>query len=63
MYHHDSFHLRKNGRGNEWEGGRRIRKTTKKCLELNKISNLTSPKNSLENAIKVGFFLLSSKTI
>ena len=30
MYHHNSFHLRKNGRGNEWVGGGRIRKTTKK---------------------------------
>ena len=27
MYHLNSFHLRKNGRGNEWVGEGRIQKT------------------------------------
>ena len=35
----------------------------KKGLEINKLSTLASLKNSLKNAIKVVFFLISSLTI
>ena len=62
MHHLNTFHLHKNGGGNEWAGGGHIQKTIKKCHEINKISTLTSPKNSSENAIKVGIFLTSSLT-
>ena len=48
----------KNEDVNEWVEGRRIQKTTKKCHEINKISTLTSPNNSLQNAMKVGVFLM-----
>ena len=59
----DTFHLHKNGGGSEWAGWGRIQKTIKKCQEINKIPTLTSPKNSLQNAIKARIFLLSSLTI
>ena len=46
------------------KGGRgRIQKTIKKCHEINKIATLTLPKNSFQNAIKTGIFLLSSIAI
>ena len=38
-------------------------KPEKQCLEINKLSTLTSRKNSLKNAIKLRFFLQSSPTI
>ena len=38
-------------------------KPEKQCLEINKLSTLTSRKNSLKNAIKMRFFLQSSLTI
>ena len=40
-----------------------IQKTIKKCHEFNKISTLTSNKNSLKKAMKLGFFSLSYLTI
>ena len=50
--------------GWEWMGGWGcIQKTIKKFHEINIISSLTSNKNSLKKAIKLGFFLLSSLTI
>ena len=45
--------------GGESSGGW-IKKAMKKCDEFNKISTLTSNKNSLEKAMKLGVFLLSS---
>ena len=43
--------------GCESKGGWRcIQKSTKKWWEINKISTLTSPKNSLQNDLKVGTF-------
>ena len=56
MYHLNSFHVRKNGLGNEWTGGGRIKKTIKKCPVVLKTSTLTSRKNSLKNARKFGVF-------
>ena len=41
----------------------RIQKTTKKCYKINKISILTLPNNSLQNAMRVRIFLLLSLTI
>ena len=38
-------------------------KPGKNSMQFNKISNLTSNKNSLKKAMNVGFFLLSSSTI
>ena len=48
----------KNAGVNEWVVGRRIQKTTKKRYKVNKISTLTSPNNSSQNAMKVGVFLM-----
>ena len=44
-----------------WGGGgvgreRIKKKSINKCNEINKISTLTSHKNSLQDAIKIGFF-------
>ena len=44
-------------------GGGRIKRIINKYQEISKIPTLTSHKNSLQNAIKVGLFLLSSLTI
>ena len=63
MYHLNSFHVRKNGRGNDWAGEGRIKKTIKKCPVVLKTSTLTSRKNSLKNARKFGVFSLPSLTI
>ena len=63
IYHLITFHLHKNGRGNDWASGRCIQKTIKKCYEINKFLTLTSPKNTLQSAVKVGTFLLSPLTI
>ena len=50
--------------GWESKGSRgRIRKTIKKLHEINEILTLTSPYKNLQNAVKVGIFLLSSLTI
>ena len=47
-----------------WEGGGvRIQKPIKKCHEINIISALTQPNNSLKKAMKLGVFLLSSLTL
>ena len=46
-----------------WRTGKRIQKTINKCHEINKISTLTSSKNSSENAINVKIFLMSFLTI
>ena len=40
---------------NGWKGDV-SKKPPKKCHEINKISTLTSPNNSLQNAMKVGVF-------
>ena len=45
--------------GGGGESGGCIKKAMKKCDEFNKISTLTSNKNSLEKAMKLGVFLLS----
>ena len=45
------------------DGWRHIQKTIKKCHEIHKIPTLASPKNSLQNDIKAGIFLLASLTI
>ena len=63
MYHLNTFHLQQNEGSSEWVGGRCIQRTIKKCHEINKVSTLTSHKNSLQNTMKVEFFFLRSLTI
>ena len=63
MSHVNTFHLHRNQGGSEWDGGGQIQKSIKKCHEINKISTLTSPSNSLQNAMNFGIFLLLSLTI
>ena len=58
MYHFSTFCFQKNEGVNDWAGEGHIQKTTKKYREIKKIPTLTSPKNSLKNAMKVGIFLL-----
>ena len=60
MYHLSSFHWQENEGGSELAAGRGIQKTVKICHEINKISALTPPYNSLKKAMNVGVFLLSS---
>ena len=56
MYHLNNSHLHKNGGGSEWVGGRGIQKTIKRCHEINIISALTRPNNSLKKTMNVGVF-------
>ena len=56
MYLLNTFQIPKDECVNEWVGGRSIQKTTKKRYKINKISTLTSPNNSLQNAMKVEIF-------
>ena len=63
MYLLNTIHIAKNESVNEWVKGRRIQQTIKKCHENNTISTLKSPSNSLQNAVKVGVFLMQSLTI
>ena len=62
MYHLSTFYFQKDEAVSDWAGDGCIQKTTKKFHENSKISTLTSPKNSLKNAVKVGIFLMSSLT-
>ena len=57
MYHLNTFNLQQNEGGSDLTGGRGIQKTIKKCHEINMISALTRPNNSLKNATNVGVFL------
>ena len=56
------FHLYEKQCGNEWVsevggvGEEGHLKMIQKCLGINKILTLTSPKNSSQNAITVGIF-------
>ena len=63
MYHVNTFHLDQNEGGSELAAGRGIQNTIKRCHEINKISALTRPTNSLKKAMNVGIFLMSSLTI
>ena len=63
MYHLNTFNLQQNEGGSDLTGGRGIQKTMKKWHAINIISTLRSNKNSLKNAMKLGFFFLSSLTI
>ena len=56
MYHLNIFHFHTNEGGSEWTGRGRIRKTINKCDEINKISTLTSPNNSLQNTMNFEIF-------
>ena len=40
----------------EWADKVHIQRNTKKCHEINNVSTLTLPNNSLQNAMKVGIF-------
>ena len=63
MYHLNNFYLHQNEGGSELGGGRSIKKTIKRRHEVNIISALTGPNNSLKKSMKLGVFLLSSLTI
>ena len=63
IYLLNTFQIPKNKGVNEWVGWRRIQETTKKWHKINEISTLSLLNNSLQNATKVGMFLLSFKTI
>ena len=56
MYHLNTFHLHQNEGDSEGAGGERRQKTIRKWHEINIIWTFTGRKNSLENAMKVGFF-------
>ena len=56
MYHLSTFHFQKNEAVNDCAGEMCIQKTTKNIHENNKASTLTSPKNSLKNAMNVEIF-------
>ena len=58
MYHLNTFPLPRNEGVNWWEGGSACKKLKKSCHKNNKISTLTWLNNSLENAMKVGIFLM-----
>ena len=58
-----TFNIPKNEGVNEWIGGGRNQKTTRKCHEIKRISTLTSSKTSLENGKEMGIFSLPSITI
>ena len=63
MYHLNTFLSDRNEDGSEWAAGWGIQKTVQKCYEINIISALTRPNNSLKNAMNLGFSLLSSSSI
>ena len=60
VYQLNTFHLETNEGGSKWAGWERIQKTIKKCHQINQISTLTLPNNSLLNAINVGIFYCHS---
>ena len=63
LYHLHTFNIPNNEGVNEWASGGRNQKTTRKCHEIKRISTLTSPKTSLENAKEMEIFSLPSITI
>ena len=63
MPHRNTFHIPKNEGSDERVSRGSIQKIIKKSCEMNKISNLTSPNNSLRNAKEVGIFLMKPLTI
>ena len=56
MYHLNTFRLRPNEGGSELATGRGIQKTIKILYEINIISALTRPNNSLKKLRTSGFF-------
>ena len=48
LYNLNTFNILSNEGVNEWAGGWRNQKTTRKCHEIKRISTLTSSKTSLE---------------
>ena len=58
IYLLNTFHMPKCEVVNECAGEGRIQKNPKKRHKINKISTLTSPNNSLQNAVKGGIFLM-----
>lgn len=58
MPHRNTFHIPKNEGSDERVSRESIQKTIKKSCEMNEVSNLTSPNNSLRNAKEVGIFLM-----
>ena len=57
MNHLNTFRSPKNEGVNEWEGEGRIQTNTKN-IYINNISTLILPDNTLQNAMKVGIFLM-----
>ena len=60
LYHLKTFNRPNNEGVNEWAGGGRNQKTTRKCHEIKRISTLTSCKTILENAKEMEIFSLPS---
>ena len=56
MYHLNTFYLHPNEGGSELAAGRGIQKTIKILYEINIISALTRPNNSLKKLRTSGFF-------
>ena len=63
LYHLNTFNTPNNEGVNEWVGGERNQKTTRKCHERKRISTSTSSKTSLENTKEMEIFSLPSITI
>ena len=57
MYQLNTFRSTKNEGVNEWAGEGRIQRNTKN-IYINNISTLILPDNTLQNAMKVGIFLM-----
>ena len=57
MYHLNTFRWPKNEGVNEWAGEGRTQRNTKN-IYINNISTLILPDNTLQNAMKVGIFLM-----
>ena len=63
LYHLYTFNIPNNEGVNEWVGGGRNQKPTRKCHEIKRISTITSSKTSLENAKEMEISSLPSITI
>ena len=63
LYHLNTCNIPNNEVVNEWVSGGCNQKTTRKCHEIKRISTLTSPKTTIENAKEIEIFSMPSITI
>ena len=63
VYHLNTFNIPKHEGVNEWAGGWRSQKATRKCHEIKKISSFASSITNSDNTKGKGTFLLPSMTI